>query len=90
MDMQNERLPQFNPDASTLFPAPSMSSIRFQLNSDGGGETQGASNRESLVKKVLEDDDDTRDVVERISEMIAAERAFPGRPGALKRFGTYS
>ncbi|KAF8634699.1 hypothetical protein AX15_000756 [Amanita polypyramis BW_CC] len=91
MDMQNERLPQFNPDALTmLFPAPSMSNMRFQQQQQNGdgGELQGASNRESLVKMALEDDNDSRGVVERIAEMIAAERSPAGRPSALKRFGT--
>ncbi|KAK2462791.1 hypothetical protein APHAL10511_005182 [Amanita phalloides] len=45
MDMQNERLPQFNPDASQpRFPAPSMSVLRFQQpNSGGGGDSQAMS-----------------------------------------------
>ena len=84
MDMQNERLPQFNPEmlSQPRFPAPSM---RFQQQN--GIDSQGTFNREFLVKKALEDDDNS-DTVERIAEMIAADRLVAERPAPLKRFGT--
>lgn len=88
MDMQNERLPQFNPDVLShpRFPAPSM---RFQQQNAamGGLDSQGTFNREFLVKKVLEEHDSS-DTVEHIAEIIAAERLVAERPAPLKRFGT--
>ncbi|KAF8634050.1 hypothetical protein AX17_004314 [Amanita inopinata Kibby_2008] len=89
MDMQNERLPQFNPEgfSHTMFPAPSMS-MRFAQQNGVSTEQQGAFNMESLIKKTLEEDDDSSDVVERIAERIAQGRSLTGRPAALKRYDT--
>jgi hypothetical protein len=89
MDKQNERLPQFDPDVLShpRFPAPSM---RFQQQNAGVGgiDSQGTFNRELLVKKVLEEHDNSSDTVEHIAELIAAERLVAERPAPLKRFGT--
>lgn len=90
MDMQNERLPQFDPDvlSNPRFPAPSM---RFQQQHPGGVggiDSQGTFNREFLVKKALEEHDNSSDTVEHIAEIIAAERLVAERPAPLKRFGT--
>lgn len=87
MDMQNERLPLFDPDVLSRprFPAPSM---RHQQNAGIGGlDSQGTFNREYLVKRALEEHDSS-DTVEHIAELIAAERLVAERPAPLKRFGT--
>ncbi|PFH49596.1 hypothetical protein AMATHDRAFT_62805 [Amanita thiersii Skay4041] len=87
MDIQNERLPQFNPDglSPTMFPAPSMS-MRFVHQN--GVDQQGAFNMEHLIKKTLEEDDDSSDIVERIAEKLAQGRMMIARPSALKRHDT--
>ena len=45
-------------------------------------------NREELIKKALEEDDDGDNVVERLADRIARSRKPQGRPRALKRFET--
>jgi len=80
-DIQNERLPQFLPDAPpTAFPA----SMR-RLSTDAEGITM-----EHLIKKTLEEDfSDEGGVVQRIADRIAKDgrRSLRSIP-ALKRHGT--
>jgi len=73
-DMTNERLPMFDASGSkdTLVTAPSLRQ----------------ENREELIKKALEEDDDGDNVVERLADRIARSRKPQGRPRALKRFET--
>ena len=77
MDMQNERLPEFNPDiAPMMFPGPSMR------------QGSGDSGMEFLIKKTLEEEGEEGDVVSRIAEKIARGRRLADGPSALKRHGT--
>ncbi|GLB41241.1 putative phosphatase 2B catalytic subunit [Lyophyllum shimeji] len=79
IDIQNERLPEFNVDAApTMFPVPSMRR--------GSADSEGMT-MEYLIKKTLEEDGDEGDVVERLAERIARGRS-PARPSALRRHGT--
>ena len=71
-DMGNERLPKFDPTADPLITAPSMRQ----------------ENREGLIKKALEEDEDGDSVVERLADRIARGRKPQGRPKGLKRFET--
>jgi len=74
-DVGNERLPKFNPTNSTsevLVTAPSMRQ----------------ENREELIKRALEEDEDGDGVVERLADRIARGRKPQGRPRALKRYET--
>ena len=75
-DIANERLPEFDPNASPgLFPAPSTRPHMTGM--------------EALIRRTLEDDSvDEGGVVDRIAEQIARERTPQGRPRALKRFET--
>lgn len=71
--MSNERLPRFNPAAGDpLVTAPSMRQ----------------ENREELIKKALEEDEDGDSVVERLADRITRGRKPQGRPKTLKRFET--
>lgn len=71
--MGNERLPEFDTsDSKDLVTAPSMRQ----------------ENREELIKKALEEDEDGDSVVERLADKIARGRKPQGRPRALKRFET--
>lgn len=77
LDMQNERLPEFNPDIpQMMFSGPSMR----RGSSDSGMEL--------LIKKTLEEEGDEGGVVERIAEKIARGRRIAERPSALRRHGT--
>jgi serine/threonine-protein phosphatase 2B catalytic subunit len=77
LDIQNERLPEFNPDiAPTMFSGPSMR----RGSTDSGMEL--------LIKKTLEEEGEEGGVVERIAEKIARGRRITERPAALKRHGT--
>jgi serine/threonine-protein phosphatase 2B catalytic subunit len=82
-DIANERLPDFDPNASTgIFPAPSMR----VPNRRGSGDSE---NMEMLIKRTLEeDDDDSEGMVDRIADRIAMAQPPQGRPRALKRFET--
>ena len=72
-DMGNERLPHFNPDAGD----PLITALSMRQE-----------NREDLIKKALEEDEDGENVVERLADRIARGRKPQGRPRALKRFET--
>lgn len=83
-DEANERLPEFNPNASaTIFPVPSMRISGRRNSGDGDGM-----NMEVLIKKTLEEDEDDGGVVERLADRIARGRRVTGRPRALKRHET--
>lgn len=71
--MGNERLPQFSPDAGD--PQVTAPSMRNE-------------NREELIRKALEEDEEGDSVVERLADRIARGRKPQGRPRALKRFET--
>ena len=76
LDLQNERLPEFNPDiAPTMFSGPSMR----RGSADSGMEL--------LIKKTLEEEEEGG-VVERIADKIARGRRIAERPSALRRHGT--
>ena len=72
-DINNERLPEFDPAAGD--PSVTAPSMRQE-------------NREELIKKALEEDEDGDSVVERLADRIARGRKPQGRPRALKRFET--
>lgn len=76
LDLQNERLPQFDPDIAPTFTGSSMR----RGSTDSG--------MEFLIKKTLEEEGEEGDVVERIAEKLARGRRITERPSALKRHGT--
>ncbi|KAG6856514.1 hypothetical protein H0H87_003602 [Tephrocybe sp. NHM501043] len=82
LDIQNERLPEFNAPSPTSpsFPVPSMRR--------GSADSEGMT-MEYMIKKTLEEEDpEEGGVVEMIADRIARGRAMAKPPTALKRHGT--
>lgn len=77
-DIQNERLPTFNPEVAPSFSGPSMRR----------GSAEEGMSMEYLIKKTLEEEEEEGGLVERIADKIARGRRMTSRPSALKRHGT--
>ncbi|KAF9235456.1 Metallo-dependent phosphatase-like protein [Melanogaster broomeanus] len=80
-DLDNERLPMFQPADDNNFPVIPAPSMRRRGLTD-------SSSMDALIRRTLDDDDEEGDVVSRLADRIAEMRPPTGRPMPLKRYET--